>query len=887
MPEIVPTPRALPKQDFMPGFSVLRRLRMYNSDAASLTTKSIRRSGLRNLLETLTRYRVIEKLGAGGMGEVYKAKDLTLLRTVAIKVISKINPRTPTAEGRFLLEARAASALNHPNVITIHEIGETDEYAYIVMEYVSGHSLRDLISARALTPERIINLCCQICDALVEAHSRKIIHRDIKPENILVSEREQVKLLDFGLAKPLDALSIEDSGALPLTDAGVIVGTLAYMSPEQLRGDPLDERTDIFSFGILLYRMITSRFPFSGATPVEIAASILKESPIEITTLPARLPRGIIAITKRCLEKDRDGRYSSFVEIRHEMEALKKELSTQSETLETILLPPPDKKEPALSKAPPEGASLETPTIMVLPLEAVGADESGSFIGIGLAHAIRTSLAKIKGLAVLSKLASLERKAQPEQGARALARELGATIVLEGEVMRAGQMIEVMARLIDVESARVIWGDQHRASASDIFSLQDAVCEGVAAALKVSISNTARHQLARPSTDSLEAFELYSKGRAFLERYDVKENVDLAIQSLEEAARLDQKFALAYAGLSEACWRKYRTTLDGKWVARAIAAGDRALVLDPYQAQVHISLGNIYYETGKTDKAVKKYERAIELQSTSGDALSGLGKCYQRKGDMNRAVSYFDKAIEMRPGYWEYYNNLGACYYSFGRYDDAAEQFRQVIVLQPDNYNGYNNLGVVYSLLGLNEDAAAMHKHAIDIYPNEESYANLGTEYFYLDRYTEAIEAYKAAVSLMPTNDLLYSNLGDAYLRRGDNQSAMEQYEKAILLLNESLKVRRNDADMLGRLAICQAKLHRNEEALASIEQAIAIEPRNITVMYQQATVYALTGHADKAIQCLAGAMSHGYSRSEAERDPDLESLRNSEEYKSLFTASD
>ncbi len=862
---------------------------MYNSDATSLMSKPIRRSGLRILLETLTRYRIIEKLGAGGMGEVYKAKDLTLLRTVAIKVISKTNPRTPAAEGRFLLEARAASALNHPNVIIIHEIGETDEHAYIVMEYVSGRSLRDLISSRALTSERIIDICRQICDALVEAHSRKIIHRDIKPENILVNEREQVKLLDFGLAKPLDALSIEDPGALPLTGAGVIVGTLAYMSPEQLRGDPLDERTDIFSFGILLYRMITGRFPFSGATPVEIAASILKESPIEITTLPARLPRGIIAVIKRCLEKDRNGRYSSFVEIRREMEALKKELSTQSETVETILLPPPDKKELALSKAPPrreasKGESPETPTIMVLPLEAMGADESGSFIGIGLAHAIRTSLAKVRGLAVLSKLASLERKAQPEQTARELACELGATIVLEGEVMRAGQMIEVMARLIDVKSGRVIWGDQHRANASDIFSLQDAVCEGVAAALKVNISNTARHQLARPSTDNIEAFELYSKGRSFLERYDVKENVDLAIQALEESAKLDQKFALAYAGLSEACWRKYRITLDNKWVARAIAAGDRALVLDPYQAQVHISLGNIYYETGKTDKAIKEYERAIELQSTSGDALSGLGKCYQRKSDMNRAVSYFDKAIETRPGYWEYYNNLGACYYSFGRYDDAAEQFRQVIELQPDNYNGYNNLGATYYLLGHYEDAVAMHRQAIEIYPTEESYSNLGTGYFYLGRYSEAIEAYKAAVGLMPTNDLLYSNLGDAYLRLGDNQSAVEQYEQAVRLLNELLKVRRDDADLRGRLAICQAKLRRKEESLASIEQAIALEPRNITVMYQQATVYALTGHTDKAIQCLAGAMAKGYSRSEAERDPDLESLRNSEEYKSLFT---
>src|SRR5215216_3823143 len=286
------------------------------------------------------------------MGEVYKAKDLTLLRTVAIKVIPK-NPQTPGVEARFLLEARAASALNHPNVITIHEIGETDEHAYIVMEYVSGRSLRDLIFSSALTTELIIDISCQICDALIEAHSRKIIHRDIKPENILVSERGQVKLLDFGVAKPLDGLSIEDADRTAqksLTGAGVIVGTLAYMSPEQLRSDPLDERTDIFSFGIVLYRMVTGRFPFPGSTPLEIAASILKESPVEIEKMPARLPRGVLAVLKRCLEKERESRYCSFVEIKQEMEALKQGLSAQSEILETTLLLSMDEKEGAAER---------------------------------------------------------------------------------------------------------------------------------------------------------------------------------------------------------------------------------------------------------------------------------------------------------------------------------------------------------------------------------------------------------------------------------------------------------------------------------------------------------------------------------------------------------
>ncbi|HKP87428.1 MAG TPA: tetratricopeptide repeat protein [Blastocatellia bacterium] len=867
------------------------------------------------MLETLTRYRIIEKLGAGGMGEVYKAKDLTLLRTVAIKVISKTTPRAPGAESRFLLEARAASALNHPNVITIHEIGETDEHAYIVMEYVSGRSLGDLISSRALTPDRIIDISRQICDALIEAHSRKIIHRDIKPENIIVSEREQVKLLDFGLAKPLDALSIGDSGATAqesLTSAGVIVGTLAYMSPEQLRGGPLDERTDIFSFGILLYRMITGRFPFSGATPVEIAASILKESPVAIDKLETRIPRGVITIINRCLEKDRDGRYSSFVEIKREVEALKRELTAQSEILETtLLLTPDDKRRAGLdlqveklapvqaspgerqpaerfrssSRASSKDASQQTPTILVLPLEEMSASESGSFIGVGLAHAITTSLAKVRALAVLSKLASMERKAQAAQGARELARELGATIVLEGEVMRAGQMIAVMARLIDVMSGRVLWGEQYRGAASDIFDMQDAVCSGVAAALKVGMSETMHDRLARPATTNIEAFELYSKGRAFLDRLDLKESIDSAIQSFEDAIKLDPEFALAYAGLSETYWQKYRASLDSAWVERAIAAADRALVLDPYQAQVHTSLGYIYFETGKVDKAISELERAIDLQPLNDDAFRRLGRCYERKGEMERAITYFKKAIEIRPRYWDYYDGLGLCYLAFGRYREAAEQFRQVITLQPDNHHGYNNLGAVYLLLGNFEDSLAMHKRAIEIHPNSESYSNLGTEYFYLSRYEEAIAAFKSAIALSPANDIFYYNLGDAYSRVGMHQEAYEQYERAYHLLSERLRVKGDNGEMLGQLAMCQVKLRSDEEALANIERAIRLEPHNIIVMYQRAVIYALAGQVEEAIEFLTDALANGYSRSEAGRDPDLEALRDDEKFKSLISA--
>jgi serine/threonine protein kinase/tetratricopeptide (TPR) repeat protein len=839
----------------------------------------------------LAKYRIIEKLGSGGMGEVYKAEDLVLLRTVAIKVMSRAGENTPTGPIRFLREARAASAINHPNIVTIYEIGETDTHSYIVMEYIEGRSLRSLMSANELKPGNVLDISKQICDALSEAHLRGIIHRDIKPENILLTGRGHVKLVDFGLAKsvPMQRAIGGTTAAESLTESGTVMGTLSYMSPEQLRGEALDVRTDIFSFGIVLHEMIAGRLPFAGSNSLEVAASILKDPAFEIGTVPPGLPRNITGVVSRALAKHRDDRYASFEEIKQTIESLRHEPSELQDRTTNyaseLPAPIPSQRTSGLAAAMRSSAKMAAvpPTILVLPLQSVGSDESSSYIGIGLAHAITTDLAKIKGLSVLSKSAGAGRVDETGIGVRELAKELGATILLEGEVMRAGEIIGVMARLTDAETGRVLWGAQYRGDASDLFSFQDAVCESVAETLKLSIPSEVRDQLAKPATTNIDAFESYSRGRAFLERRDVKENIDYAIQMFEEALGLDRDFALAYAGLGEAYWQKYQITHDSAWVDSAISSSDHALVLDPNQAQVHVSLGIIYHGSGKTDRAIEEFEVATELQPMGDDAHRWLGRCWLGKGDLEDAVRCFQKAIHIRPGYWENYNALGTCYYTFGRYRDAAEQFRRVITIQPDNFHGYSNLGNMYYLLGLHQDAVSMYLRAIEIYPNEDSYTNLGTAYFYLGRHERAIEAYKAAIKIDPRDAVLYRNLGDAYLCLGKNQDAEEQFRIASSLLKERLTINPDDATLLGLLAICQAKLRQKQKALESIERATALEPNNTALMYRRAVVRALTNDTDKAIEYLARALAHGYSRSEAERDPDLEALRDKPEYKSLF----
>ncbi|HSF23268.1 MAG TPA: tetratricopeptide repeat protein, partial [Blastocatellia bacterium] len=667
-----------------------------------------------------------------------------------------------------------------------------------------------------------------------------------------------------------------------ITVSGVVMGTLSYMSPEQLRGQPLDHRTDIFSFGIVLSEMITGRLPFRGANAFEVAASILKEDACRIEEVPEGLHRDITRLVERLLEKDRVKRYPSFEVVKQTLLSLQLNLGEPTQELS-----PSHRVDEPYTGGLSHSRTKSPPTILVLPLETVGSENGGSFIGVGLAHAITTDLAKISGLSVLSKAAGAGRVDEAGRGARELARELGATILLEGEIVRAGAMIGVMARLTDAETGRVIWGEQYRGDAEDLFSIQDAVCESVAAALKLSVSAEVRDEIARPATTNIDAFELYSKGRAFIERRDVRENIDFAIQMFEEALKLDSNFALAHAGLGEAYWRKYQATREPGWVDRAVAASDHALVLDPSQAQVHISLGIIYHGTGKIERAVEEFERALELRPTSDEAYKWLGRCCQRKGDIECAVSYFQRAIELRPGYWENYNALGSCYYDFGRYRDAADQFRRVIQIQPDSAHGYSNLGAMHYLLGSYEDAVAMYQRAIEIHPNELSYANLGTAYFYLGRYEEAITAFEAAIKLNPSDDQHYWNLGDAFMREGRSEEAQAQFRHAQELLEEQLRIDPSDARRLGQLALYRAKLGTFDEAMRLIEQATTLEPRNTTLRYRQAVVCALTGDLEQAIQSLKLALDSGYSRAEAARNPDLECLRGKPEYEALFASPD
>jgi serine/threonine protein kinase/tetratricopeptide (TPR) repeat protein len=815
--------------------------------------------------QTVAHYRIVGLIGKGGMGTVYKAEDTRLMRTVAMKAFPRRGGRGEGSQPGHLREARAGSAINHPNIVTIHEVGETAEITYIIMEYLEAQSLDEMIESRSLDAGQILSVAMQVCDALTEVHSREIIHRDLKPANVMVSGRGQVKLLDFGIARPFQAAVAEQG------EPDEVVGTICYMSPEQIRGESLDERTDIFSFGVLLYEMVTGRVPFAGERPLDVAAAIIKTPPAPFGGVAEGLPRGVCDLAMKCLEKEREKRPRSFTEVRKELEALRLQAGEAAGSAIRAM--------PEFNYTPVAPAH---PIILILPIESVG-QPGGEALGLGLSYIISTSLAKVKGLSVISK-AAVERQTERLAGsARELARELGATLMMEGEMMSLGDGYAIMLRLSDLATGHIIWGSQYFCDSSDLFLIQQALCKEVASALKIDLSPSDQRHMAHLSPDASESFGLYSQARALLDRYDVKQNVGEAIRLLERLVGDDPAFALAFAALSEAYWHKYLLTVDESWVRRAIAACDRALVLDPHQPEVHISLANIYYHTGRLEQAIESFRRATEIQPTSDRALRGLGWCYQKKGDLESSVTYLERAIASRPGCWYYYNDLGKCYYSFGLYDEAAEQFRRVIAVQPDTYNGYNNLGAMYCMLGLYEDAIVMHRRAIEIQPSEEAYSNLGTEYFHLGRFEEAAREYGKAIDLFPGQDIFHFNLGEAYLQLGRAEEALGQYEQARRLLAGQVKVKKGEGQLHGRLALYLAKLGRHEEALHSIACALALEPLNPYIIFQQSLVYALAGKTEQAIESLRAAIERGYSKTEAINDPNLKSLWQDERAKSLL----
>jgi TolB-like protein/Tfp pilus assembly protein PilF/predicted Ser/Thr protein kinase len=586
---------------------------------------------------TVSHYRILQSLGAGGMGVVYLAEDTRLDRSVAVKFLTAAFARQPEALERFRREARTASALNHPNICTIHDIDEHEGEPFIVMEYLEGMPLNEVLRAGPLKADATLDLAIQIADALDAAHSRGIVHRDIKPANIFVTRRSQVKLLDFGLAKPGPKSTSADAPTVssperggPLTDPGVAMGTVAYMSPEQARAEPLDARTDLFSLGALLYELTTGRQPFSGSSTAVVLAAILECAPEPVSRVNREVPHELARIIHKALERDRDLRYQSAADLRADLLRLHRSDSGRA-----------------------TAASPALRTVAVLPFKDIAGDSAAEVWGIGMADSIIGRLASLRHLAVRPTSAVLKYVKTPADPAQ-VARELEVESVLDGTFYRIGDVIRVSVQLVAGQQRTIKWAARYDLRGDDMLRFQDDVAQQVVDGLSVPLSDAEQQTLASPITNSAEAYEVYLQARFHWTDYSVRsmrECLHSGQKLLEQAIVLDPAFAHAYALLGLLLFfesANFTEHADAK-LARAKTAAEQALALEPQLADGWSALGGAYAQGGQNAEAVRTLRRAVEIAPNSEFAWDMLGYAYHYAGLVELAEQAYQRARTLNP----------------------------------------------------------------------------------------------------------------------------------------------------------------------------------------------------------------------------------------------
>lgn len=687
----------------------------------------------------ISHYQITSQLGEGGMGVVYEAEDTNLGRHVALKFLTPSMANDENLLQRFQREARAASSLNHPNICTIHGIEQFESEHFIVMELLDGESLADLIRRGPLDIDLLLKLGVQIADALESAHSKGIVHRDLKPANIFVTSRGQAKILDFGLAKidrqkPGADSNVPTAIADGLTSAGATMGTVAYMSPEQARGEITDARTDLFSFGTVLYQMATGKMPFQGDTSAVVFDSILNRDPVSLTEVNPSLPPELGRIISQALEKDRDLRYQSATELKTALKRLKRDLDSGRHSGESSAIH---------STRSPQ--AVHEHSIAVLYFENLSGIKEDEYLRDGITEDITTELSKIRRLKTFSRanvLAYRDKLVTPSQ----IGRELGVSYVLVGSLRRAGNRLRINAQLIDAATDFPLWSERYDREMADVFEVQDEIASKIAAALRITLSPQEQQALAAKPTENQQAYDLYLRGRNYARRVG-RQDLQFALQMYENAVALDPDFALAHAGLASVCAQHfYYFERQQQWIDRAIAATQKAGANGSDAPEIKLAeawlafagkrydevvdkmrnalekhpdldggyylLGSALFESGRYQEIVDIMELAMahagENYNTNipiRNALGALGKTDALKNFTHRVIAIFEEHLKKVPEDARARVLLANSYAAHGRFDEAKREADMAMILRPDDTMILYNLACAFCTMNNSKDA--------------------------------------------------------------------------------------------------------------------------------------------------------------------------------------
>lgn len=867
---------------------------------------------------TLSHYRILRQLGTGGMGEVYEAEDTKLGRKVALKVLPAATARDPQRRERFEREAKAIAALNHPNIVTIYSVEEADGVNFITMELVEGQTLRQVLPRGGLPLGKLLELTIPLAEAVAAAHQQGITHRDLKPENVLVSRDGKVKVLDFGLAKVGEVLGeAGERSRLPtraLTEEGRIVGTVAYMSPEQAEGKPVDPHSDVFTLGIILYEMSTGERPFKGDTAVSVLSSILKDNPPPVTQINTTLPRDLARIVNRCLMKDPARRFQSAMGLATELATLKKD--SDSGELETVTSGGGRSGVVAVPAATASGrarkigyaaaaavvaglavagyvalrgwrgGAAEAPAggvgvpgagsrpddgrqrIVVLPFENLGAPDDAYFAA-GMTEEITSRLASVSGLGVISRTSAVQ-YAKTGKTTKQIGQELGVDYVLEGTVRwergaSRSSRVRVTPQLIRVADDTHLWADRYDREMKDIFKVQSEIAEQVVDKLGIAVRQPERQAIGAQPTQNLDAYQVYLRGKALLDspRTD-REVTKEAVQMLEQAVQLDPKFALAWAALSKAHSSVYHERVDftEERLAKARECADRALTLQPDLHEGHLALGYYYY-WGRRDygQALEEFKLAAGSREDDPEILEAIAYVGRRQGHWDESIAAMEKAFALNPRNVVLAVNMSGSYQSLRLYPEALRFIDIAISLAPDAAELH--LPKAFLQVEANGNTRAARETLRKI--NRRDFPELPAAESCLDsldgRFKEALDG----LAEYPRDVLEVQSVyrpkplmvGFVYLAMNDRTRARIACESARQVLEKEIAKSPRDARMRSALGMALACVGRKDEAVREARQAADISPVSSDAMdgpfflESLARVYVMVGDYDAAIDLL------------------------------------